>query len=233
VRDNVIKSLWIGGSLSPMEQVSIRSFLRRGHEFHLYTYGIVYDVPEGVVVKSAEEVLPLSLRHYKDFPQLALFADFFRYKLLLEKGGWWSDTDAVCVKPFDFEEDYVFSSEVLQKGGTHINNGTIKAPAGCPILQRCWDSCLAMNPRSIPWGASGPALVRAAVGNFKLERFVQSPNVFCPVPWWEVRKFVTPGVLEIPEEARTVHLWNSSWGWEQLNKNTFVPGSPYERFRDA
>ncbi len=35
---DVFQSLWIGAELSAMEQLSIRSFLANGHEFHLYTY---------------------------------------------------------------------------------------------------------------------------------------------------------------------------------------------------
>ena len=33
-----IQSLWIGGKLSLMEQLTINSFINNGHEFHLYVY---------------------------------------------------------------------------------------------------------------------------------------------------------------------------------------------------
>ncbi len=36
--DPVIHSLWIGTQLSTMEQLSISSFLKNGHRFHLYVY---------------------------------------------------------------------------------------------------------------------------------------------------------------------------------------------------
>ncbi len=35
------------------------------------------------------------------------FANFFRYKLLLEKGGWFVDSDTICMRPFDFDNEYV------------------------------------------------------------------------------------------------------------------------------
>jgi mannosyltransferase OCH1-like enzyme len=34
--------------------------------------------------------------HYTDCGSYAGFADHFRYKLLLEKGGWWPDLDMPC-----------------------------------------------------------------------------------------------------------------------------------------
>ena len=53
-----IQSLWIGGGLSPMEQLSAASFLAQGHEYHLYSYGVVGNLPEGAILKSAEAILP-------------------------------------------------------------------------------------------------------------------------------------------------------------------------------
>ncbi len=43
---------------------------------------------------------------------VADFANFFRYKLSLEKGGWWTDMDYVCLTPLDFADDLVFGSEM-------------------------------------------------------------------------------------------------------------------------
>lgn len=34
----VIQGLWVGGSLSRLEKLSIQSFLAYGHEYHLYAY---------------------------------------------------------------------------------------------------------------------------------------------------------------------------------------------------
>ena len=34
----IVQSLWIGEYLSSLEIMCIKSFLKKGHEFHLYTY---------------------------------------------------------------------------------------------------------------------------------------------------------------------------------------------------
>ena len=41
-----------------MERLSISSFLKNGHPFHLYVYEAVKGIPEGVTIKDASDVLP-------------------------------------------------------------------------------------------------------------------------------------------------------------------------------
>ncbi len=96
----IIQGLWIGSELSVMEQLSIASFLRSGHEYHLYVYGEMKNVPRGCVIRDASEILPAErIFQYPQYPSYAGFANFFRYKLLLERGGWWADTDVICLQP--------------------------------------------------------------------------------------------------------------------------------------
>src|SRR5277367_3549628 len=125
-----IQSLWIGRKLSAMERLSIASFLTSGHEYHLYVYEEVENAPDGTVLEAANEILPESrIFQYSKYPSYAGFSNFFRYKLLLEKGGWWVDTDVVCLQPFAFDETYVFASE--QVNGREVPaTAVIKAPPG-------------------------------------------------------------------------------------------------------
>src|SRR5215831_9214030 len=112
--NEVIQGLWIGPELSVMERLSISSFLKNGHEYHLYAYDDLANVPLGTVVRDADEILARSrIFQYKHQASYAGFSNFFRYKLLLERGGWWVDTDVVCLKPFDFSDGHVFASEIL------------------------------------------------------------------------------------------------------------------------
>src|SRR5258706_1862824 len=103
MNNKIVQGLWIGGSLSTMERLSIKSFLANGHAYHLYAYDDVAGVPPGAVVKDGNQILPSSLIfRCKQNKSFAAFSDFFRYKLLLEKGGWWVDLDVVCLKFFAF-----------------------------------------------------------------------------------------------------------------------------------
>ena len=230
--NKIIQGLWVGPKLSPMEQLSIRSFLFHGHDFHLYVYGPLEGVPEGTVLKDANQILSKDEFDPIRFSSLGAFSDFFRHKLLLEKGGWWVDTDTVCLKPFDFDAPYVFSSEELQNASKtqHTNSGNIKVPAGSDIEQYIWNECLRTNPSKIPWGAVGPALVKRAVERFGLQKYVQPPNVFCPIPYWLAKEFQNPSArLSIPETAYAIHLWNEVWNYHHLDKTSFIPNGLYDR----
>jgi hypothetical protein len=226
-----MQGLWVGDRLSPLEQVSIRSFLRQGHPFTLYTYGEVAGVPEGTKLVNAEEILPKSQFDPAKFSSLGAFSDFFRHKLLLEKGGWWVDIDTVCLKPFQFDSPFVFSSEFLADGCTpHTNSGNIKVPANSEIEKYIWEECLKTDPSNITWGAVGPALVSRAVEKFDLMQYVQSPEVFCPVSWWDVQTLIDPmKSLNVKETTRAIHLWGEMWSRKGMDKTTFRLGSPYER----
>ena len=94
---DTVQSLWIGNRLSVMQQLSIRSFLDNGHPFHLYAYEGIEGVPGGTVVRSGTEILPAEdifvYRKGCGKGSPAVFADFFRYKLLLERGGWWANAN--------------------------------------------------------------------------------------------------------------------------------------------
>jgi hypothetical protein len=91
----VIQSLWVGDKLSLLEQLSIASFVRNGHEFHLYTYNNISDVPDGTQLKDANEIiLEKNVFTYCN-GSYAGFADWFRWALLYKKGNYWVDTDVI------------------------------------------------------------------------------------------------------------------------------------------
>jgi mannosyltransferase OCH1-like enzyme len=117
MKNKVVQGLWIGDELSLLEQLSIKSFLANGHEYHLYVYDDIKNIPEGTIVKEANEIIDSSEIYKNTYFSVAFgylgFSDYFRVKLIYDKGGFWADTDIVCLKHFDFEEDYVFTPEVL------------------------------------------------------------------------------------------------------------------------
>ena len=207
-----IQSLWIGGELSPMEQLSIASFLAHGHEYHLYSYGEVENAPNGAVVKNADAILPqAAIFQYRKYSSYSGFSNYFRYKLLLEKGGWWADTDVVCVKPFAFDEPYVFATERVL-GKEVAASAVIKVPAGSEIMAFNWHLCLACpDPAGADWGQFGPKLMARAITRFGLNCFLQAPEVFCPFAYHEWEMPLFPGYVALPEETHGIHLWNEMW----------------------
>jgi hypothetical protein len=229
-----IQSLWIGSELSVMERLSIASFLANGYSYHLYIYDDVKHVPSGATLEEAEGVVPASMIFkYRDADSYAGFSNYFRYKLLLDRGGWWVDADVICLRPFNFDEPYVFASEITMLGTEVITNSVIKAPAGSELMNFTWQVCLSKNPQKIKWGETGPRLMQQAVAMFQLERFRKAYTTFCPVihPRW--RSVLEADASAVPpDEAHAVHLWNELWRRARQDKNARYPASSlYEQLK--
>jgi len=228
-----IQMLWVGPRLSAMERLALTSFVENGHEVHLYTYGPVSGVPEGVAVMDGNEILPESMIFlYRDHKSYSGFSNYFRYKLLLDRGGCWADTDLVALRPLDFGDDeYVFSSEPFRDTQT-INAGFIKAPAGSDAMRHAWETCMSKDRSQIRWGETGPALVREAVERFGLERYVRSFEVFCPIGYPDVDRILDADPPALPATTMAVHLWNEMWRRRERDKDgEHDPRSLYEQLK--
>src|SRR5436190_20694063 len=133
-----IQGLWIGPALSTVERLSISSFLGNGHPYHLYVYGEVKGIPAGTTVLDGSEILPASrIFHYKNRSSVAGFSNFFRYKLLLDRGGWWADLDVVCIRPFCFDTEHVFSSE-WNLDSPVLSAGVMRCPPHSAFADYAW-----------------------------------------------------------------------------------------------
>src|SRR5207237_1081792 len=96
-----IQGFWSGPPLTYLLQACLRSFLRCGHQFTVYSYGPVA-VPHGALVPDANQIVPERDVFYFQNPEthqpdIAPFADYFRMKLLADLGGWYCDIDTVCL----------------------------------------------------------------------------------------------------------------------------------------
>jgi hypothetical protein len=233
---DIVQSLWIGDRLSSMEQLCIRSFLDHGHPFHLYTYQEVRNVPEGAEVKRAADLLPpeeifVYRRGYgKKNP--SAFSNLFRYTMLLERGGWWTDLDAICLRPLEFPDDHVVGHEREPDGSLKVAIGLVKAPPGSAVVSYCTGYCRGVNKSEVRWGQIGPRLFAEAMGAVKLPVRVLPPDAFYPIDYWKVDALVRP--QSIPEGCYSVHLWNSRWRHERMDPDgSYDPESLYERLKRA
>jgi mannosyltransferase OCH1-like enzyme len=222
--NKIVQGLWVGPELSVMEQLSIASFLLNRHEYHLYIYDEPKNVPQATVLKDANEILPSSsIFQYQHSPSYAGFANFFRYKLILERGGWWADTDIVCLKPFDFPEQYVFSSEISQ-GLEVVTSGVFKGPAQSEVMAYAWGVCQTKEPIRLVWGETGPRLMAEAVKRCALEKYTKPSHVFCPLGFFEWHKVLEPdGEIVLDQSTYAIHLWNERWRSAGQDKNAKYP----------
>lgn len=229
-----IQGLWVGNSLSTMEQLCISSFLANGHDFHLYIYDEVENIPQGTTVMAASEILPASMIfEYREHKSYSGFSNFFRYKLLLERGGWWVDTDVVCLKPFAFDSEYVLATERDPAGREFVTSGIIRAPKDAEIMQQAWAVCQAKKPQDLRWGEIGPNLMHHLALRLFLCRHIRSADVFCPIDPGKWSDALIPGrSLLFGTETFSIHLWNELWRRSALDKDEeYAPNCLYEHLK--
>lgn len=127
-----IAQLWIGGNLSYMEQLCAASFRDAGHHVKMYTYGDVGNIPDGIEIADANEIMTLdTVIAHKRTGSPAPQADKWRYNMLAKCDHTiWADTDAYCVKPFISKNGHFHGWESAR----HINNGVVGLPKDSEAL---------------------------------------------------------------------------------------------------
>lgn len=146
-----IASLWIGGRLSWLEQLCLKSFADNGHHITLYSYSPIENLPDGVHAGNAEEIYPSEpmLRHARTGSP-AIHADMWRLHLLLKTDCIWVDADMYCYRPFDFDTPFVFGWE---KPGL-VCNAVLGLPSASKTLSGLLDFFkdeYAIAPWLEPW----------------------------------------------------------------------------------
>lgn len=229
----MVQGLWVGSHLSKMERLSIQSFIDNGHLYHLYAYRRVDNVPGGATILDGNEILPESeIFQYEQHRSYSAFSNVFRYKLLLERGGWWVDTDMVCLKPFDFPDAYVFSSE-LAIDRQVINVGALKVPAGCDLMRNMFEESISRDRARLAWGEIGPKLFDKTVRDCGLEGYAQPHWAFCRLGHKDWEHMLNPdSEWELKGDEFGLHLWNEKWRRAGADKDAdYEPACLYERLK--
>jgi Alpha 1,4-glycosyltransferase conserved region/Glycosyltransferase sugar-binding region containing DXD motif len=222
--NKIIQTLWIGRPLSLIEQLSITSFLQNGHEYHLYCYDKIKNIPEGTTLRDASEILPASeIFCYQQGPgkgSVSAFSNLFRYKLLLDRGGWWVDADVVCLKPFDFADPVIFAS-VRFEAGTRITSAIFKLPPGHAVARKCYEIARNENPANLTWGKTGPLLIDQVVRETGMQHCVKTPDVFSPISCLEWKSLLknNPPKPVFTDESYAIHLFHEMWRRDGIHVN--------------
>ncbi len=224
--NKIVNGLWIGSSLRPVEQLTIKSFINNGHTFILWTYEVVTNVPEGTIVKDANEIIPNDLvfcyNHYNQFGHgkgsYAGFSDLFRFKLLYEYGGWWVDMDVTCLRPFNFENKYVFRH--------HHKNGLVGNIMKCPpksnLMLYCYNQAdNNINADNTDWMLP-LKILKSGIEMFELSKYILDIS---NRDSWPVVARLLKAKPEYPNQWYAVHWMNEEWRRSKIPKDYLLTES--------
>jgi hypothetical protein len=208
------QSFWHGGPLSPYELFCLRSFIDWGHAVDLYTYDTSLAVPAGVRVCDAAELIAedrVFVYQAEGFGKgsPSAFSNFFRYTLLAEKGGWWIDTDVVCLTDRIPVDDEFFA----RQDADFVAPGTMYFEPRHPVMMQCLEQATKLG-RNVKWGDTGPRLfTRVLEEQGRLDR-AAAPSVCYPIHYSQAVEVLRPSrAAELAariEPALFLHVWNST-----------------------
>lgn len=228
-----VGALWIGGTLSYLEQLCLKSFVDAGQHIKLYTYEGVTNPPEGVELADANDVLPLQgfLRHERTGSP-ALHSDLFRYHMLAKNDRMiWADTDAYCVKPFTTPNGHFYAWE--SENG--LNGGVLGLPKDSDTLRalldftsdefaiptwyddkytaECETAKAAGTPihaSEMPWGVWGPHAITHFLKATGEVRFALPQVALYPFHYKDRNLMLRPGLdasTFVTEETFSIHFY--------------------------
>ena len=250
-----VGTLWIGGALSWLEQLCLKSFVDRGQKITLFSYEDIPNVPEGVIRRDGREVLDTDdFIKYEKKDSFALFADLFRLHMIHQNPGMiWVDTDVYCHRPMDYDSDYVLGFEL--PGQHRVNNAVLGMPADSPLMAALLDftsdrfaippflSAVQTNtyraaaergdPVHVsqqPWGVWGPLMITHFVHALGLQRQVMPLEAFYPVTFPDRMTFMRRASLaasKITPHTTALHLWASNKREMGIRHNGLAPKGSY------
>lgn len=219
-----VNSLWIGSTLSKIELLTVTTFIKQGHTFHLWIYDkLLTQLPEEVILEDANQILPREAiffyNHINKYGHgkgsVSGFSDIFRYKLLYDKGGWWVDMDVTCLKPLNITTPYFFRKH----HSLELVGNVMKAPAQSRLMLSCYHEAInEVNENNTDWHKPIEILNKYVFEN-NLQEYVFSciSNVD---NWNEIVEFVV-GKRQIPHQYYFIHWMNEEWRSRNIDKNDF------------
>lgn len=228
-----VQSFWYGAALSPLEWLCLQSFIKHGISFHLYVYDETLEVPDGVVLKDARAIYPEDrIFFYRDGEKrgsVSAFSNLFRYKLILETGGWWVDMDVLYTGHGIPETNQFFG---FQSPNGTINCAIVKFEKGGEIARRCLEAAERCGT-DVSWGETGPDLFTRVLRDQNVAQLASPAEYAYPVSWEEALWTYLPGKrAEIEERiernrAPFLHLWNEVLSRAGLQKDIAPPVGSY------
>ena len=232
---NKANFFWHGKALSLYEYACISSFVKNGFDVNVYSYDELR-LPGGSFLCDATEILPITdLKKYTQAGlkgNLAAFSDAFRYQLIKKKGGWWFDSDVLCLASSDDFVEIFKNKEIKLSLGYQAQNDVAVGVLYIDdndLLQTIIDRLESVGT-DFQWGEIGPKLVTGIINELDINHLVDPKYYFYPI-YKNFQKMFDPLSVEWCKErvskSFTLHLWNDLLRRYKIPKNIMPPSGSY------
>lgn len=194
----IVHAVWIGDSLSLLEQLTIKLLQKNGHQVHLWCYDRIKNVPKDTVIRDASDILPKnSIFSFQGQPlpyipnggigSLSHWSDQFQMKLLNIEGGIYTQLDVAYLWPLDFTQEYMFVNHMEK----NLSAFLMKCPKGSPFTIEAYkELSMKINYLTIPyhhWDCSMKLMVDV------LHNKTNITTVRCPSCFLDKKHFIDLG----------------------------------------
>lgn len=208
----VFRGFWHGPSLSAYELLCMRSVVRLGHTFELYTYDPAIEVPDWIERRNANDILPtdhvMVYRTGSGAGSPSLHSNIFRYELMHQLGGWWLDLDVLMLRS-DASVDGDFYAVDARD---HLLTAVMRFAKGHRLLQEAIERCRSVKECESVWGQTGPDLIHELITKHGLRDRAQPAITVVPIDFCDIDVVFDPGrseeVFAVCAESSFVHLFN-------------------------
>lgn len=222
-RNNELFTLWINENnrLPELQHLSIKSMLLTGHKVTLFTYEELENVPVGVEIADANDVLDKSeIFTYKEGfnkGSYSGFANIFRYVCLQETHKSWFDCDILAVKNINdtIPDGPVISSQYGIDGSIRPNNAFLRLSKDDQLLKSIRNTLKTIDLGNVKHGETGPALLKSVMDAHHGEyyMYLTDPNFVSPINFFKYTEYLNPSERVVPklnlDEIWGFHIWNA------------------------
>jgi hypothetical protein len=234
---NIANFFW-GGEISSYELSNFLSFKNFGFSVNIWSYEVL-DLPQGLNLKKAETILDEDKLNMftQNFQKsnMSSFSNLFRYELLLKEGGWWFDSDCICLKHVDefmklsYNQKFVLGLEnenLIGSSVMYINDQNITNLLLDETYKR-----IAKNEYKFYWGEIGPYLITDVFLKNDLFQYTFDRKLFFQIEPDNFHNLFLPSYKDSINtslrESFVCHTWNEMFRKYNISKSKLPPKKSY------
>jgi hypothetical protein len=225
-------SLWVGGPLTKIQEISLSSFVFYGHDITLYVYDLSMKVPFGVKVTDARNILPEEDLFLVE-NSYAGFSDVFRYHMIKKTGLAWVDADTICLSSdWNFKDNIFASLEIGDKPS--VVGGVLSLKQDSEIVDYLIESVNSVDKESMLWSELGPDLLDKAFKKFNYMEYAYDWPLLLAIrihEWeilWDPKMLYK--VLNLGNTSKSISVYNQMCTRAGIDKNVLPKGSAMDYF---